>query len=378
MKGYGQPMITPEQYAQALTSFDSMQRQQQTRDTINASGNGYSQVGAGIGSALASMFGKNKGKNMGELEQQILRFQEQKATETEQRNQQKLAQEQQIKQKKQMESLIPQFGDKGAAAIVFGGAKPSDVKQDRTNQMQNLEAMGLQQGTPQYTQAMRQQMGKSGNTVNVNTGDAMKYGSVPDGYAMRTNEQGAPELLPIPNHPVFKEQEAAKSKAMLKGAIAFNDAENINEVINRSLENTNSWTTGLLGTASGAIPGTQAFDLRENMKTIEADAAFSTLQNMRDSSPTGGALGQVSERELALLSSAKAALSASQSTDQFKENLKRYQQVRNQAMAATAKAYEMDYNEPAPWLAKKENEPQAPKSIGGKQYVQIDGQWYEQ
>ena len=42
---------------------------------------------------------------------------------------------------------------------------------------------------------------------------------------------------------------------------------------------------------------------------------------MRDASPTGGALGQVSERELALLQNSVAALEQSQSKEQFVRNL---------------------------------------------------------
>src|SRR5690606_19395668 len=171
MNGYGQPMITPEQYAQALTSFDSMQRQQNTRDLINARGNGYSQIGAALGQALAGKFGKNKGQNMGELEQQILQFQEAKKMEAEQREAQKLAQQQQAKQADQMKALVPQFGEQGAAAIVFGGAKPSDVKQESTSLMQNLQAAGISPGTPEYRQAIMQGIAKPSTNVNVNSGD---------------------------------------------------------------------------------------------------------------------------------------------------------------------------------------------------------------
>jgi hypothetical protein len=44
---------------------------------------------------------------------------------------------------------------------------------------------------------------------------------------------------------------------------------------------------------------------------------------MRDSSPTGGALGQVTERELALLQSVAGTLDQAQSAEQLMQNLAR-------------------------------------------------------
>src|SRR5690606_12677220 len=57
--------------------------------------------------------------------------------------------------------------------------------------------------------------------------------------------------------------------------------------------------------------------------TIKANAAFDKLQAMRDSSPTGGALGQVSERELSYLQATIGNLEQSQGAEQLEDNLKR-------------------------------------------------------
>jgi len=48
---------------------------------------------------------------------------------------------------------------------------------------------------------------------------------------------------------------------------------------------------------------------------------------MRDASPTGGALGQVSERELAFLQSTIGNLEQSQSKEQLTYNLKRLKKI---------------------------------------------------
>jgi hypothetical protein len=79
--------------------------------------------------------------------------------------------------------------------------------------------------------------------------------------------------------------------------------------------------TGWAGDKLSDIPGTAAHDVQSDLQTVNANAAFGALQRMRESSPTGGALGQVSEGELALLRSTIANLQQSQSREQWLRNL---------------------------------------------------------
>lgn len=107
-------------------------------------------------------------------------------------------------------------------------------------------------------------------------------------------------------------------------------------VFDRVLENTGAFTVGFLSSVSP--PGSPAADMKADLQTLGANAAFGRLQEMRDSSPTGGALGQVSERELALLTSAVAAIEQSQSPEQFRSNVIRlranYKRIDNLAKQA--------------------------------------------
>jgi hypothetical protein len=82
-------------------------------------------------------------------------------------------------------------------------------------------------------------------------------------------------------------------------------------------------TTGALGPWVATIGGTAANDVRSLVDTVKANAGFAELQKMRNNSPTGGALGQVSEREIAYLQSTIGNLDQSQSAAQFKDNLRR-------------------------------------------------------
>jgi hypothetical protein len=105
----------------------------------------------------------------------------------------------------------------------------------------------------------------------------------------------------------------------------------------------NSFTTGFTGSITSAVRGSPAFDLKNNLQTLEATAAFDTLQNMRDNSPTGGALGQVSERELDLLKAAYSNLSNSQSYEQLMQNLEAFNLQNQQSLQNARMAYEQDY-----------------------------------
>lgn len=84
-----------------------------------------------------------------------------------------------------------------------------------------------------------------------------------------------------------------------------------------SLVSTTAGLSGLLGN----VPGTPGANLRSTINTIKSNLAFDRLQAMRDASKTGGALGAVSEKELALLESSIASLDTSQSAEQLAENL---------------------------------------------------------
>jgi hypothetical protein len=89
--------------------------------------------------------------------------------------------------------------------------------------------------------------------------------------------------------------------------------------------------TGFLAETFVNIGGTLAADIKALVSPIKASIGFDRLQKMREESPTGGALGQVSEMELDLLNSSLQSLDQSQSQEQFLENLdeveKRYSDI---------------------------------------------------
>lgn len=131
-----------------------------------------------------------------------------------------------------------------------------------------------------------------------------------DGGLMAENRRDAP-----PVDPRAAQQAAGAANSALERI------RNTRAKVNEALGDANGLTAGFIGGMTSRIGGTPAANLAATIDTIEANLSFSELQKMRDNSPTGGALGQVTERELALLGATVASLRQSQSPEQLRRNL---------------------------------------------------------
>ena len=98
------------------------------------------------------------------------------------------------------------------------------------------------------------------------------------------------------------------------------DASRVLGVIDDMLALAPESAAGAVGQAAlSAVPWTDYQALETKTNTLRANTAFDRLQKMRDSSKTGGALGQVSEKELGLLQDNLAALNPTSKT--FRQDL---------------------------------------------------------
>ena len=101
--------------------------------------------------------------------------------------------------------------------------------------------------------------------------------------------------------------------------------DNIDKLIPQLDEDLASWlpsnVAGFGGKILSNIAGSDAYDFNARIETIKANIGFDKLQAMRDASPTGGALGQVSEMELRQLNASMGNLDIGQSPEQLRENL---------------------------------------------------------
>lgn len=115
-----------------------------------------------------------------------------------------------------------------------------------------------------------------------------------------------------------RQEKLDKQTAAGRAAVAAADRV-INEV-QEARKMVSGFTAGAGGLLA-SIPMTSAKDLNAKLTTIKANLGFDRLQQMRDASPTGGALGQVAVQELVALQSTIASLDQLQSPEQLRAAL---------------------------------------------------------
>lgn len=116
----------------------------------------------------------------------------------------------------------------------------------------------------------------------------------------------------------LKSGEAAREKAYAVVS-SVDDAIDI-------LDEHGGWAAGF-GSWLKDIPTTPASRMKLALDTIKAQIGFKELQAMREASKTGGALGQVTVRELELLQRTIAAIEPELKPEDLKSNLKKVREV---------------------------------------------------
>lgn len=128
----------------------------------------------------------------------------------------------------------------------------------------------------------------------------------------------------------------------LNGSIAGFDrlATAANEVLNHpGLKG----ITGMQG-AFPNVPGGQAANAEALLGTLKSQVGFGVLQDMRNNSKTGGALGSISDAEGKRLEANLAALEKSQSLEQYQANLRKIVDYAEQAKERVREAYNMKHS----------------------------------
>lgn len=187
-------------------------------------------------------------------------------------------------------------------------------------------------------------------TVNVGS-DGVDYGRPPTDMAWLRNtdgtvqldERGAPMAVVVAGSETDRKQrealtesasaaidraEAAKKggeTTLRSGSIVLEDINRVTEKIEAA-----PWyqpTAGFFGNIFKNVAGTDAADVKALTTTIRSNIGFDRLQAMRESSPTGGALGNVTVQELERLESVLGSIEQTQSEPQLLENLDRLEAV---------------------------------------------------
>ena len=224
----------------------------------------------------------------------------------------------------------------------LGVQAPLDTKSDNTSQrpdasllkeandqLGQLNASSGRRNNAMLTTNPTRNIGGDAND-RIRIGGAMVEASQRGGLAAMG--AGAAEFGAIEDRELAASAALAKAQAKVKppkrlAPVIENPVvtDNIDKLIPQLDEDIASWwpsnVAGLGGSILSNIAGTEAHDFRARITTIKANIGFDKLQAMRDASPTGGALGQVSEKELDQLNASMGNLDNSQSPKQLRENL---------------------------------------------------------
>ena len=224
----------------------------------------------------------------------------------------------------------------------LGVQAPLDTKSDNTSQrpdasllkeandqLGQLNASSGRRNNAMLTTNPTRNIGGDAND-RIRIGGAMVEASQRGGLAAMG--AGAAEFGAIEDRELAASAALAKAKAKVKppkrlAPVIENPTvtTNIDKLIPQLDEDIASWwpsnVAGFGGKILSNIPGSEARDFEARLETIKANIGFDKLQAMRDASPTGGALGQVSEMELRQLNASMGNLEQSQSPKQLRENL---------------------------------------------------------
>lgn len=185
---------------------------------------------------------------------------------------------------------------------------------------------------------------------------------VPPGYE---KVEGGKALRPIPGGPADTKLQGMLNQdtAMLNNSRSAFDrlAVSANEVLNHpGLPR----VTGLMGAVPN-IPGSAASDAEAKLTTLKSQVGFSVLQEMRNNAKTGGALGQISDRENILLQNNLDALDKAQSYEQMQASLRNIVKYAEGAKDRLQEAYNLKHGEepPPPKIAAPVNRPAPNKPL---------------
>lgn len=255
--------------------------------------------------------------------------------------------------------------DPGQAALLAAGGKlPQGPSQ--TVAVKNALAMGLQEGSPEFTAYVREATLKPGVQVN-------NYPKPDKGYMFVDQNNPGAGMVPIPGGPAAQKMESAEEKETRKQAGEAVKLASLNDTVQKAISILGPTTTGIPGAVLAGVPGSDRKALAGYLDTLKSNLGFDKLAEMRANSPTGGALGNVSNIELGLLTSAWGSLDPDQPPEVLRENMlniqTRLQNMNDIMQGKMPQGYDDSGN---PVSAGQET-----KVVNGKTYIKQDGQWYE-
>lgn len=201
----------------------------------------------------------------------------------------------------------------GSAPFAVSEA-PAD---DLTSAIQNYQFLIGQGVDPAIAQ--QQAFGGGQTNVSVNTGaNGQVYPTPPFGQDYRRNPDGTVAIDPVTGTPTIVNvtggPQAVEAQALTdKSALSSGRQDTSSDtVLNAATEARRlaglPGNTGWTGAAWRISPFSDASELQRQINVLKSNATIENLTAMRQASPTGGALGSVTEKEGAMLADAAGAL----------------------------------------------------------------------
>ncbi len=219
-------------------------------------------------------------------------------------------------------ALIEQFPELAGDIL-----KSVDLTGGKTTGFKTLEqraaAAGLSPGTQEYADFMK----TGGQGLQ-----SLQVGTIPQGMQL-VQEGGAYKMVPIPGGPADVEAREAARKELGRQVQRARAGTTVIQDLQRGLDKFISEVpeiareSGVAGAslrlARQAVPGTAEYEIKGFVESALSNVGLDTLQQMRENSPTGGALGQVPIQQQKRLEQVLGSLSLGQSPETIEANLKR-------------------------------------------------------
>jgi len=208
--------------------------------------------------------------------------------------------------------------------------------------IRNAIAAGLKEGTPEF----KRYITSGGDIYSQETALLANLPKPPTGMNYEFERGAGGEVTGyklVPMKGSKQEREAIQAaekeerKASTKGTMTSTILNAAKEA--RSLADT--YSTGVGAAFLQNVPMTDARKVAGNVKVLQAQATIETLNAMRQESPTGGALGNVTERENAMLAAKAGLLDPLSSAEDFKRQLDEYERTLLEIVHGEAKGREI-------------------------------------
>jgi hypothetical protein len=142
-------------------------------------------------------------------------------------------------------------------------------------------------------------------------------------YDIDIDDKGNKVVKPMPGSIEYEKRSVALQKGInLVRSRQSTLSETLSAIDTAITSAGKPYATGVVGKLTGFIPGTPGYILTEgDLTELKAKIGFGELQEMRQNSPTGGALGQVAVQELKYLQNSLGALEPGLGGPKLIENL---------------------------------------------------------